>query len=68
MAGGSFRVNSRVYTKNAQAESKRIRAEVCPYCGSSWTEPYGVSSRRCRNCLVKFGVKLLGEAVPLPSP
>lgn len=29
-----FRVNSRVYAKNAQAESKRIRAEVCPYCGA----------------------------------
>ena len=34
MAGGSFRVNSRQRAKNAQAESKRIRAEVCPYCGA----------------------------------
>lgn len=34
MAGGSFRVNSRQRAKNAQAEAKRLRAEICPYCGS----------------------------------
>lgn len=39
------------------AIKSKDRPIKCPKCGSYWIEPYGVSSYRCRNCLVVFPKK-----------